>query len=249
MPAQSHLSYANVTATLALFVALGGGAYAAATIDSGDVVNASLTGRDVKNQSIRSADVSGLRRVDFARGQLPRATAGPPGLPGLPGAPGPKGDTGPQGPSGAPGAAATVDAPGARAEAPSATLNPSNDNTMNLTVEAYDTGDMYTPGDGVITVRRSGTYLVVASLGWEGAANVERQLRLLLNGTANSNIIWTVSQEHPGSTLTQTVTIVRRFSPGDEIGMGTFNGSAGAVETADFTGINDVFLAVQWMSP
>src|SRR4051812_8329599 len=84
--ARKHLTYANVTASVALFVALGGGAYAAATIRSGNVVDGSLTGGDVKNESIRSVDVSGLRKTDFARGQLPaNGKAGAQGLQGLQG--------------------------------------------------------------------------------------------------------------------------------------------------------------------
>lgn len=49
---QSKLTYANVVATLALFVALGGSSYAALTITGRDVKNGSLTGRDVKRDSL-----------------------------------------------------------------------------------------------------------------------------------------------------------------------------------------------------
>ena len=55
------LTYANVMASIAVFVALGGGAYAAATIDSRDVRNNSLTGKDVKNESLTEKDVRGTR--------------------------------------------------------------------------------------------------------------------------------------------------------------------------------------------
>lgn len=55
------LSYANVMASVAVFVSLGGGAYAAATIDSGDVRNNSLTGQDVRNGSLTEKDVQGTR--------------------------------------------------------------------------------------------------------------------------------------------------------------------------------------------
>jgi hypothetical protein len=51
-------TYANVTATLALFVALGGGAYAATALPAD-----SVGGRQVKDGS--------LRAVDFAPGQEP----------------------------------------------------------------------------------------------------------------------------------------------------------------------------------
>jgi hypothetical protein len=51
------LTYANVTATLALVLALGGGAYAAATIDSGDVVDDSLRSRDIKDATLAGRDI------------------------------------------------------------------------------------------------------------------------------------------------------------------------------------------------
>ena len=106
--------YANVTATLALFVALGGTSYAAATISSADVQNGSLTGADVKNESLKSGDVdngsltgsylkngsvkssdignASLLAADFKAGELPAGPQGPQG---------PQGIQGPQGPAGA----------------------------------------------------------------------------------------------------------------------------------------------------
>ncbi len=63
-----HLTYANVTATLALFIALGGGAYAAVTITGRDVKDGSLTGRDIKRNSI-----GGKRVKESALGTVPRA--------------------------------------------------------------------------------------------------------------------------------------------------------------------------------
>ena len=46
-----HFSYANVVASLALFMALSGTAYAVATITGADVVDESLTGADVKGKA------------------------------------------------------------------------------------------------------------------------------------------------------------------------------------------------------
>jgi hypothetical protein len=82
-----HLSFANVTSLLALFVALGGTSYAALTITSRDVKNNSLTSADIRNGT--------LLQKDFKRGQL-RA--------GAPAAPGPAGPSGPQGAKGETGA-------------------------------------------------------------------------------------------------------------------------------------------------
>jgi hypothetical protein len=63
-------NYANVTATLALVLALGGTAYAAATITGGDVVDKSLTGADIKNNSLEGVDIDGVRGQDVENSSL-----------------------------------------------------------------------------------------------------------------------------------------------------------------------------------
>ena len=50
---RTKLSFANVISLVALFTALGGGAYAAATVTGADVVNNSLTGADVKERTLK----------------------------------------------------------------------------------------------------------------------------------------------------------------------------------------------------
>src|SRR5213075_2732471 len=124
------LSYANVTATLALFVALGGSSYAALTITGRDVRNGSLTGTDLARGSIGSAEIrnDSIRGVDIRDGTITASDlakplrrdllagtraapvvpgsvgpAGPQGEPGLKGDTGPQGDIGPKGDTGSPG--------------------------------------------------------------------------------------------------------------------------------------------------
>ena len=73
--AVSRLTYANVAATLALFVALGGSAYAGLAVTGSNVVNGSLsgadvhdgslTGADVRNESLTGADIKNLTAADF----------------------------------------------------------------------------------------------------------------------------------------------------------------------------------------
>ena len=60
MPARvrSRLTFANVTSVLALFVALGGTAYAVNTIGSDDVIDNSLVSQDIKNETIRGGDIA-----------------------------------------------------------------------------------------------------------------------------------------------------------------------------------------------
>ena len=85
---RSKLSYANVMATLAMFIALGGSSYAAITITGKNVKNGSLTGADIKNNSLAGADVrretlksndvknGSLRALDFRSGELTQGSKG-----------------------------------------------------------------------------------------------------------------------------------------------------------------------------
>jgi hypothetical protein len=65
---RDRFTYANVTATLALFIALGGSSYAALQITGKQVRNHSLTGRDIKKNSIRGRQVK-----ERSLGVVPRA--------------------------------------------------------------------------------------------------------------------------------------------------------------------------------
>jgi hypothetical protein len=76
--------YANVTATLALIVALGGTSYAAIKLPAN-----SVTTKTVKDRSLLSKD--------FKRGQIPAGKRGAAGAPGPAGAQGPQGFPGPAG--------------------------------------------------------------------------------------------------------------------------------------------------------
>jgi hypothetical protein len=120
---RARLSYANVMATIAVFVALGGSSYAALrvtgkdvkdeTLTGADVRNRSLTGADVKNNSLTGADLKpssvhgsdirpdAVNSDDVEDGSLladdfhrGQLPPGPQGPKGEPGPQGPKGDTG-----------------------------------------------------------------------------------------------------------------------------------------------------------
>lgn len=67
-PLRSRITYANVTATLALFVALGGGAYAATRISGHDIRPHSLTARNYRANS-----VTGKAVKEKTLGIVPRA--------------------------------------------------------------------------------------------------------------------------------------------------------------------------------
>ncbi|MEA2139776.1 MAG: hypothetical protein QOG56_2926 [Solirubrobacteraceae bacterium] len=99
--------YANVTATMALIVALGGTSYAAVVLPANSVGSRQIKKGGVANSDIRANAVTSgkvkngsLLSADFKAGQLP---AGPKGATGATGATGAKGDKGDKGDTGAPG--------------------------------------------------------------------------------------------------------------------------------------------------
>jgi hypothetical protein len=73
-----RLSYANVMSTVAVFMVLGGGAYAAATVGTGQIKNNSVRTQDVRNGNLRGRDLRrntlGGRQVkESALGRVPNA--------------------------------------------------------------------------------------------------------------------------------------------------------------------------------
>jgi hypothetical protein len=98
-----RLTYANVMSTVAVFIALGGGAYAASSgfVSSGGAIHGCVTKHGGALKVVRTGsrcpkgarslifDVRGARGLPGARG--PAGPAGAPGTPGHDGAPGPPG--------------------------------------------------------------------------------------------------------------------------------------------------------------
>lgn len=114
-----HLSFANVMASIAVFIALGGASYAAVKLPKGSVGaaqirkdavtgakvrNATITGADVKDGSLTAKDFSGTIAAGAGTGpQGPRGERGEAGPQGAQGLAGPQGAQGPQGAAGAKG--------------------------------------------------------------------------------------------------------------------------------------------------
>lgn len=74
---RDRLTYSNVVATLALFIALGGTGYAAATITSSDIKNRTIKGGDVRKNTLGGTEIneSKLRTVPRARRAQTSASA------------------------------------------------------------------------------------------------------------------------------------------------------------------------------
>jgi hypothetical protein len=106
---RARLTYANVVATLALFVALGGSSYAVTALSKNSVrskhiVNGQVKRADIGRNAVTSPKVKdfSLLASDFAAGQLPRGEKGDKGDRGLQGV---RGIQGEPGTDGAPGSA------------------------------------------------------------------------------------------------------------------------------------------------
>jgi hypothetical protein len=82
---RQRLTFANVVACIALFVALGSGAYAATQLPKNSVGS-----KQIKKNAVNSAKVKdrSLQAIDFKEGQLPAGPQGPKGDTGAPGAAG-----------------------------------------------------------------------------------------------------------------------------------------------------------------
>jgi hypothetical protein len=115
-----RISPALVVASVALFVSLAGGAYAAFSVPRNSVGtrqlrNGSVTGPKVRNGAVTASKVRArsLLALDFAPGQLVgRGTPGPRGPRGFTGARGARGATGSRGATGARGATGSTGATG-----------------------------------------------------------------------------------------------------------------------------------------
>lgn len=88
-------SYANFTATLALFVALGGSSYAALKVTGQDVRDDSLTGREVRALTGHDVKDGSLSQRDFAAEDLPAPSLVTQQSVGYHGDPGPNDQGGP----------------------------------------------------------------------------------------------------------------------------------------------------------
>jgi hypothetical protein len=92
---RTRLTYANVMATSAVFIAIGGSSYAAIQVTGKNVKNRSLTARDIKKSSLTTREIknASLLARDFRAGQLPAGPAGAQGPRGLAGRDGANGAT------------------------------------------------------------------------------------------------------------------------------------------------------------
>jgi hypothetical protein len=165
-------SYANVVATLALVVALGGTSYAAAQITTAQIKNGTIRTADLHGNAVKSGKVKNgsLKALDFAAGELP---AGPQGPQGPQGDPGPQG---PQGPSGSDAIPRIAFAPMAGAFATT--------NTAYVTIPALTVNASVPVGGGRLLATFSGETVCSGPTGY-------CTLRILVDGVEMNPVVGT----------------------------------------------------------
>jgi hypothetical protein len=156
-----RLTYANLVATLALFIALGGGAYAATELPAHSVGT-----RELKNGAVTPTKLSRT-----AKALLKRGLRGATGARGAPGATGPTGAVGAAGATGATGAAG--------ATGPSDVYATGTAYLASLPASQTSLGSMTVP---------AGSYLIQAKVTLQ--ASTASNSECTIGGPFGSSVIW-----------------------------------------------------------
>ena len=166
-----HLTFSNLVAVLALFVALGGVSYAATKLAKN-----SVGGKQLKKDAVTSPKVKdgSLQASDFKAGTLLSGPSGPTGLPG------------PAGPPGPPGPAATPGSEVVPAAALTSSVNVAIANNslvpVAFNVEEVDTAELHTAAQPArLTAPKAGIYQVSATVAFSVNATGARGLSLYVD--------------------------------------------------------------------
>jgi hypothetical protein len=229
---RSGLTYANVIATIALFVALGGGAYAAVKLPSNSVGSGQLKANAVSSSKVKNES---LLAKDFKSGELP---SGPRGLEGPQGPKGDKGDPASSTPpDGSVGTNALTDGavtPAKLATAPAAavfatageTTHTAAVTTLHADSELFDTAGLHDTADHTerLVAPVAGTYVVSATVNWDPDSAGYRRTSLI--STSGGSIASVAGPALPSPAYTsQNAVGIDHLAAGDTVYVAALQGS------------------------
>jgi hypothetical protein len=248
---RSHLTFANVVSMVALFFALGVGAYAANTIDSSDVIDESLLSQDIlgKAGTSTTAAVNGTLTGADISGQPANAALGQPFVQGSLTTSDIKNGT--LGAADLANSAVTPEKlgtiPAARAHKTSGQTVANNTNTMiSFAAEDFDTASVHdnTTNNYRLTAPIDGIYQVSGGISWVGNTSGHRTVEIRSSAT----ISFAASNDAPGTPFVtpQSASTLVNLIAGDYVWVQGYQNSGDSlvVHPDDRT-----HLAMHWVGP
>ncbi len=257
--ARRYLTYPHVVSTLALFVALGGSAWALSknSVGSKQIKSNAVKVAELADNSVTSAEVANgsLLGADFASGQLPAGAQGPQGEPGPPGP-----STGPAGgdlagdfpnPSIAAGAVTppkfgVLPAARVRRTTPQA-ITTATIPKIEFDAERFDPANMHdnSTDNTRVTAPIGGIYLITAGVRWEGNVNGGRFISIRVNGERVQSQ-W--GRANGGSNTDQSVSTVFKLAPGDFVELEVSQDTGGNLNVIP-NDPHSLEMSVAWIGP
>jgi hypothetical protein len=238
-----HVSFSNVVALLALFVALGGSAWALATdsVKSKHIVDDTVKSADINDDQVKSLDLGTgqVRSIDLLDDDVRSADVENESV------------TGEDIADGTLGTAESGILPQARISATA--IQTFSDNSIeNVVMDRIDyslgVGQNFRAGDSELVIDTPGLYLVVAEIIWQDAAAGHREIMLSRNSTATFFAESAIAPTPPPQATKQRSVTVEPFDAGDTVELRALQTSGADLGSGQANG-RTASLSVYWLGP